>query len=342
MVNPTMKKIFSLLMVATACLAASARIAQAQDGRSGGRGGPEGGMMRFDRILAALNTDGDNVISAAELDNAAAALKKLDKNGDGKLTEDELRPNFEGGRGPGGPGGGPGNNLSEETIKTLMEFDRNGDGKLSKEELPERMQGLLARGDANKDGFLTREELKTMADAQSSAGAGRPGEGRMGERGARPEGRPDGPGGRERGGRMITPAMAALDANGDGTISADEISNAPAALKKLDKDGDGKLTEDEVRPNFDGRRGPGGPGGRNTEEMINHLFEENDKNGDGKLSKDELPERMQGMFERGDTDKDGFLSKEELKKLFESQGGGFGPGRPAGRDGEGRPQRQRP
>ena len=328
-----MKKLFSLLMVATACLAASATITQAQDGRPGGRGGgPEGGVMRFDRILAALNTDGDAAISAAELDNAVASLKKLDKNGDGKLTEDELRPNFEGGRGPGGSGGGPANNLSEETIKTLMEFDRNGDGKLSKEELPERMQGLLARGDADKDGFLTKEELKKMAEAQSSAGSGRPGEGRMGERG----GRPEGPGGREGGGRMVTPAMAALDADGDGTISADEISNAPAALKKLDKNGDDKLTEDEVRPNFGGGRGPGGPGGRNIEEMINHLFEENDKNGDGKLSKDEVPERMQGMFERGDTDKDGFLSKEELKKLFESQG------RPGGRDGEERPQRQRP
>lgn len=298
--------------------------------------------MRFDRILAALNTDGDTVISAAELDNVVAALKKLDKNGDGKLTEDELRPNFEGGRGPGGPGGGPANNLSDETIKTLMEFDRNGDGKLSKEELPERMQGLLARGDADKDGFLTKEELKKMAEAQSSAGSGRPGEGRMGERG----GRPEGPGGREGGGRMVTPAMAALDANGDGTISADEISNAPAALKKLDKNGDGKLTEDEVRPNFGGGRGPGGrgpggPGGRNSEEMINHLFEENDKNGDGKLSKDEVPERMQAMFERGDTNKDGFLSKEELKALFESQGRP-GQGRPGGRDGEERPQRQRP
>ena len=138
---------------------------------------------------------------------------------------------------------------------------------------------------------------------------------------------------------MRSPSTAALDADGDGTISDAELNNAPAALRKLDKNNDGNLTEEEVRPNFGGRRGPGG---RNPEEMINHLFEENDKNNDGKLSKDELPERMQGLLERADANKDGFLTKEEMKAFFESQGGGFGPGRPGGREGEERNQRQRP
>jgi len=51
------------------------------------------------------------------------------------------------------------------------------------------------------------------------------------------------------GGKPPTPPIeAALDANSDGTIDADEIANAPAALKKLDKNSDGKLTVDEYRP----------------------------------------------------------------------------------------------
>ena len=52
------------------------------------------------------------------------------------------------------------------------------------------------------------------------------------------------------------PLFAALDANGDGVIDANEINNAPAALRKLDKNGDGKLTRDELRPA--GARAEGG------------------------------------------------------------------------------------
>src|SRR3954469_6869780 len=62
-------------------------------------------------MLKALDTDGDGVISAAELANASASLAKLDKNGDGKLTPDEFRGGEgrgpRGPRGPGGPGRGP-------------------------------------------------------------------------------------------------------------------------------------------------------------------------------------------------------------------------------------------
>lgn len=43
-------------------------------------------------------------VSAAEIDQASAGLRMLDKNQDGKLAEGELRPDF-GGRG-GPPGGG--------------------------------------------------------------------------------------------------------------------------------------------------------------------------------------------------------------------------------------------
>ncbi len=85
-------------------------------GPGGGPGGPGGGpppevMMRIMPVLAALDADGDGKISKAEIDNATAALKKLDKNNDGDLTAEEMRPDFsQMRRGPGGPGGpnGPG------------------------------------------------------------------------------------------------------------------------------------------------------------------------------------------------------------------------------------------
>jgi len=54
--------------------------------------------------------------------------------------------------------------------------------------------------------------------------------------------------GRMRGHRPPPPVIAALDANHDGVIDADEIASASAALKTLDINGDGQLTRDELRP----------------------------------------------------------------------------------------------
>lgn len=67
------------------------------------------------------------------------------------------------------------------------------------------------------------------------------------------------PGGEHK--RPLPPIIAALDANSDGLIDADEIANAAVALKKLDKNGDGKLTRDEVMPPRPQGEGKGGAGG---------------------------------------------------------------------------------
>ncbi|RYD49175.1 MAG: hypothetical protein EOP85_02155 [Verrucomicrobiaceae bacterium] len=62
-------------------------------------------------VIAALDADQDGTLSAAELDAAPEALKTLDKNGDGELSPEELRPHGpppheggrKGGRRPPGP-----------------------------------------------------------------------------------------------------------------------------------------------------------------------------------------------------------------------------------------------
>src|SRR4051812_28082864 len=118
-------------LVITAVLVVTA---SAQERRPGGPG--RDGMTRMNPLMTALDTNNDGVIDAQEIANASAALKKLDKNGDGKLTQDELRPAL-----PGGERGerdrGPGAMNADQMIARLMEFDKNGDGKLSKDELPE-------------------------------------------------------------------------------------------------------------------------------------------------------------------------------------------------------------
>jgi len=61
-----------------------------------------------------------------------------------------------------------------------------------------------------------------------------------------------------RGGR--SPLVEALDADRDGTISAEELKNATATLSALDKNHDGALSEEEYRPQRG--RGPGAPAGQ--------------------------------------------------------------------------------
>lgn len=106
------------LLTLAAVLSALSLTAYAQDaggppsgddhgGPGGGQGGP-GGHRPMPLIISALDANHDGVIDADEIANATAALKKLDKNGDGKLTRDEYLgkpPGGGGGHGKGGPGG---------------------------------------------------------------------------------------------------------------------------------------------------------------------------------------------------------------------------------------------
>lgn len=63
------------------------------------------------------------------------------------------------------------------------------------------------------------------------------------------------------GGRPPHPLMTALDKDGDGSLSADEIKAATDALKTLDKDKDGTLSPSELRPPRPNGPPPGGRGG---------------------------------------------------------------------------------
>ena len=146
-------------------------------------------------------------------------------------------------------------------------LDANHDGVIDADEIANASTVLLTL-DKNGDGKLTRDEYM---GGPTNAPAGLPPDGSTNEppRGMR------GPGHH----RPVPAIVRALDANHDGVIDADEISNASAALKTLDKNGDGKLTPDEFmgfrpmggqyRPGSDAggpppddqAGGPGAPGG---------------------------------------------------------------------------------
>jgi Ca2+-binding EF-hand superfamily protein len=78
-------------------LAEANRQQQSGGGRGEGRGRGPGA---FDLAFNALDADHDGEISSSEIANAPAALKHLDRNADGQITNDEVMPQF-GGRGLG-------------------------------------------------------------------------------------------------------------------------------------------------------------------------------------------------------------------------------------------------
>jgi Ca2+-binding EF-hand superfamily protein len=149
---------------------------------------------------------------------------------------------------------------------------------------------------------------------------------------------------------MPNPLLEAIDADKDGELSAEEISNAVAALKSLDKNEDGKIDGSEMRPDFAGpfggggfpggpdggpfgpggpggpfgQGGPGGPGG-DPAQMVERLMQM-DQDADGKLSKEEVPERLQSTFARADRNEDGSLDKEEIQAMARERMGSGSPG----------------
>jgi hypothetical protein len=99
-------KLKSKVMLLLAATASAGALLFAQENEGTGPGGPSdgrgpgqpaGGRQDGPRhrppppaIIGALDANHDGVMDADEIANAVAALKQLDKNGDGQLTPDEF------------------------------------------------------------------------------------------------------------------------------------------------------------------------------------------------------------------------------------------------------------
>ncbi len=153
--------------------------------------------------------------------------------------------------GPGGPGAdGFGPPFPSACMAAL---DSNKDGVLSAEEIA-NAPAALATLDKNHDGQITPDEWRGLGRGRFWGPGMAGGRGPRGRGWGANAGQPAGPPG-------PPPVVAALDANHDGVIDAQEIANAPAALLTLDKNHDGQLTRDEIRPPWAGPNGPRGPRG---------------------------------------------------------------------------------
>lgn len=128
------------------------------------RGGRGGGPFRFDPLLTALDTNHDGELSPEEIAAAATSLLALDKNGNGQIDADEMRPRQM--------------SPEERVNHFLEEFDTNKDGRIARDEAPDRMQGeAFDKADTNHDGFLDKDELAAMFAQQGNQQRGRGPEG---------------------------------------------------------------------------------------------------------------------------------------------------------------------
>ena len=154
-----MKRSLILLTGLLACSAALAQSAapRADEGERRGERHREFAEAKF----ADADSNHDGSISQSEwqsasLRRASEHFQKLDSNRDGKLTQAEM----DAGRRMGGRGHG-------ERGERLRALDTDGDSQLSRGEIGESMPRLAAdfdRLDANRDGKLSREEMRAGRD----------------------------------------------------------------------------------------------------------------------------------------------------------------------------------
>lgn len=159
----------------------------AQDGRRGG--GPMRDMLP--PLLRALDADGDREISADEIANATAALKTLDADENGKLTLDELRPQFAG-RGPrDGEFGRPGEGRRERFRDGFGRGDEAGP-RPDRREFGRRGDGPPREGEGGDREFRKPRGPRGEFDDGERPRRGRPrGERKEGDRPRPPRGGPD-------------------------------------------------------------------------------------------------------------------------------------------------------
>lgn len=129
----------TVLVISAIALASAATLVMAHPEGQAHRG------AKFERLRAA-DTNADGLISrteAAALPRIAERFDAIDANHDGQISFEELRGAHHKARGEG----------------FLKRLDADGDGKVSKAEALAKATERFDRVDANKDGFITSDEI---------------------------------------------------------------------------------------------------------------------------------------------------------------------------------------
>ena len=128
---------------------------------------------------------------------------RLDKNGDGVITRDELTAR----RGENARSKRNEDGQRKQRRGNVRKLDTNGDGKLSPAEAPRLFRGR-SQLDKNGDGFITRHELRRGIRQRAQRAPKR---------------------------------LRSMDKNGDGRITRDEFKGPDRLFQRLDRNEDGVI-----------------------------------------------------------------------------------------------------
>jgi len=257
-----------------------------------------------DRFLERHDTDGDGLVSAAEFPQGGRLkFEDADRNGDGFLDGTEVGRMFDRGRrrgGRGGAGRAPGpEQIREMAARIMKRLDKDADGKLVGDEIPADAQGRLdlSKADRNEDGGVDLFEVTiALTERMRARGGDQPG----------------------RGGRDAGRMLKQMDRNGDGSIDEAEWRGPAEAFARVDADGDGVISADELTRAAKAMRGRGDRGDRGGRRIAQRL-KQLDADGDGSISADEF-KGPEPMFKRLDQDQDGRISAGEIEAASKAAG----------------------
>ena len=201
-------------------------------------------------FIKRLDKDGDGKVSSEELPETYRArlggkFEEFDKNKDGALNQQEVAAMLTAANSSRRPSGTPSRDSdrprpsSRDAAQPSQDalfaiLDRDRNGKLSRREL-EAAGSILARLDRDKDGSISKREIAAVAsDKALSSRSSR-------ERSSRERD--------SRGG--ISSYAKRLDKNGDGKITKEEASGPiKERFDRLDEDGDGILKVEDIEKAF--------------------------------------------------------------------------------------------
>jgi Ca2+-binding EF-hand superfamily protein len=163
------------------------------------------------KIMKKLDTNGDGVLSTDEISKGGEHAKKIlaaDANGDGNVTLDELLADISKHQ-PGSMDGMQPPSASDMASKIMKELDTNGDGVLSTDEIGKSDHAKQILGaDANGDGQVTMDELVADISKHQPVDGMQP---------------PGASGASKSGSSSTSTIIQAADANQDGKVTMEEL-----------------------------------------------------------------------------------------------------------------------